>query len=67
MGILNTNDYHLDLREVKMYKKSDDRKRSLMDTLDKIFKAVFALLCAAGVVGLYALSWYPVLHPASVT
>ena len=34
-----------------MYKKSDDRKRSLMDTLDKIFKAVFALLCAAGVEG----------------
>ena len=50
-----------------MYKKSDDRKRSLMDTLDKIFKAVFALLCAVGVVGLYGLSWYPVFHPASVT
>ena len=50
-----------------MRKISDDRKQSLMDTLDKIFKALFALLCAAGVVGLYALSWYPVLHPASVT
>ena len=61
---LNTNDYHLDLKEVKMRKKSKDRKQSLMDTLDKIFKVTFALLCAAGVVGLYALSWYPVLHPA---
>ena len=52
------------MKEVKMRKKSKDRKQSLMDTLDKIFKVTFALLCAAGVVGLYALSWYPVLHPA---
>lgn len=47
-----------------MQKKNNGTKQSLMGTLDKVFKVTFALLGAAGVVGLYALSWYPVLHPA---